>query len=46
MAHANYQFEKRRRDFERRKKQEAKRQRKADKKKGQGTEASTQPPSG
>ena len=38
MAHVNYQFEKRKRDLEKKQKQEAKRQRRAERKKGQATE--------
>ena len=45
MARANYQFEKRKRDLEKKKKQEAKRQRKVERKKRQSTEATAQPPS-
>ena len=45
MAYVNYQFEKRKRDLEKKHKQEAKRQRKAERKKRQGAEASGQPPS-
>ena len=45
MARANYQFEKRKRDFEKKQKQEAKRQRKLERKKKQDSEASAQPPS-
>ena len=45
MAYVNYQFEKRKRDLEKKKKQEAKRQRKAERKKQQGLQAPTPPPS-
>jgi hypothetical protein len=45
MAHVNYQFEKRKRDLEKKRKQEAKQQRKAERKKGPGAEASAQSPS-
>jgi len=45
MAQANYQFEKRKRDLEKKQKQEAKRQRKMERKKRQGTEASEPSPS-
>ena len=38
MAHVNYQFEKRKRDLEKKQKQEAKRQRKLERKKHQDTE--------
>ena len=43
MARVNYQFEKRRRDLEKKQKQEAKRQRKAEKKKPQDAEAPAAP---
>ncbi len=45
MAHTNYQFEKRKRDLEKKQKQEAKRLRKLERKKLQSTEppASDQP---
>ena len=45
MAHVNYQFEKRKRDLEKKQKQEAKRQRKAERKKAQGAEPPAPPPS-
>lgn len=45
MARVNYQFEKRKRDLERKQKQEAKRQRKLERKKAQAAEAQTPPPS-
>ena len=44
MAHVNYQFEKRKRDLEKKQKQEAKRQRKLERKKHQDPEASAQAP--
>ena len=40
MAYVNYQFEKRKRDLEKKRKQEAKRQRKLERKKQQDAEAS------
>ncbi|MBI1992152.1 MAG: hypothetical protein HYS71_02805 [Candidatus Omnitrophica bacterium] len=45
MAYVNYQFEKRKRDLERKQKQEAKRQRKLERKKHQGAEPPAPPPS-
>ena len=45
MAYVNYQFEKRKRDLERKQKQEAKRQRKLERKKQQAAEPPVQPPS-
>ena len=45
MAYVNYQFERRKRDLEKKQKQEAKRLRKAERKKRQNAEASTPPPS-
>jgi len=45
MAHVNYQFEKRKRDLEKKQKQEAKRQRKLERRKHQGTEPPAPPPS-
>ena len=47
MAFVNYQFEKRKRDLEKKQKQEAKRQRKLERKKqqGQAAEPPAQPPS-
>jgi len=45
MAYVNYQFEKRKRDLEKKQKQEAKRQRKLEKKKNQGSEPPAPPPS-
>lgn len=47
MAYVNYQFEKRRRDLEKKQKQEAKRLRKLERKKqqAQATEPPVQPPS-
>ena len=45
MARVNYQFEKRKRDLEKKQKQEAKRLRKAERKKRQDAELSAQPPS-
>jgi len=45
MAYVNYQFEKRKRDLEKKQKQEAKRQRKAERKKAQGAEPPAPPPS-
>ena len=46
MARVNYQFEKRKRDLEKKQKQEAKRLRKLERKQGQGgDEAPTQVPS-
>jgi len=45
MAYVNYQFERRKRDLEKKQKQEAKRLRKAERKKRQNTEASTPQPS-
>jgi len=44
MAHTNYQFERRKRDLEKKQKQEAKRQRKLERKKQQSAEAPAQPP--
>ena len=44
MARVNYQFEKRKRDLERKQKQEAKRLRKLERKKQQGVEPPAQPP--
>jgi len=44
MARVNYQFEKRKRDLERKQKQEAKRLRKLERKKQQGVEPPVQPP--
>ena len=48
MAYVNYQFEKRRRDLEKKQKQEAKRLRKLERKKqqDQAAEPPVQPPSG
>ncbi len=43
MAFVNYQFEKRKRDLEKKRKQEAKRQRKLDRKKHQGAEPPAPP---
>ena len=45
MAYVNYQFEKRKRDLERKQKQEAKRLRKLERKKHQGAEPPAPPPS-
>jgi len=45
MAYVNYQFEKRKRDLEKKQKQEAKRQRKLEKKKAQSADPSAPPPS-
>ena len=45
MAYVNYQFEKRKRDLERKQKQEAKRLRKLERKKNQLTEPLAPPPS-
>ncbi|MDP3723978.1 MAG: hypothetical protein Q8R91_10895 [Candidatus Omnitrophota bacterium] len=45
MARVNYQFEKRKRDLEKKQKQEAKRQRKVERKKQQDAETSAPPPS-
>ena len=45
MAQANYQFERRKRDLEKKQKQEAKRQRKLERKKRQDAEAAGQSPS-
>ena len=45
MAYVNYQFEKRKRDLEKKQKQEAKRQRKLEKKKNQGSEPLAPTPS-
>ena len=44
MGRVNYQFEKRKRDSEKKQKQEAKRLRKAERKKQQAAEASALPP--
>jgi len=44
MGRVNYQFEKRKRDLEKKQKQEAKRLRKAERKKQQAAEASALPP--
>ena len=44
MAHVNYQFEKRKRDLEKKQKQEAKRLRKLERKKQQSVEPPAQPP--
>ena len=44
MAHVNYQFEKRKRDLEKKQKQEAKRQRKLERKRSQVTEPAATPP--
>ena len=44
MAYVNYQFEKRKRDLERKQKQEAKRLRKLGRKKQQSVEPPAQPP--
>ena len=44
MAHVNYQFEKRKRDLEKKQKQEAKRQRKLERKRHQATEPAATPP--
>ena len=44
MAFVNYQFEKRKRDLERKQKQEAKRLRKLERKKQQSVEPPAQPP--
>jgi len=44
MAYVNYQFEKRKRDLERKQKQEAKRLRKLERKKQQSVEPPAQPP--
>ncbi len=44
MAQKNYQFERRKKDLERKQKQEAKRLRKAERKKAQGAEEPTPPP--
>jgi hypothetical protein len=43
MAYVNYQFERRRRDLEKKQKQEAKRLRKAERKKGQSPELPAPP---
>lgn len=45
MARTNYEFEKRKRDFEKKQKQEAKRLRKLERKRQQAADASTPPPS-
>ncbi len=45
MAHVNYQFEKRKRDLEKKQKQEAKHQRKLERKKHQGTKPPSPPSS-
>jgi hypothetical protein len=45
MAYVNYQFEKRKKDLEKKKRQEAKRQRKAERRKNQGSETSAPAPS-
>jgi hypothetical protein len=45
MAYVNYQFEKRKRDLERKQKQEAKRLRKLERKQRQAAEPPAQPPS-
>lgn len=45
MAYVNYQFEKRKRDLEKKQKQEAKRLRKLEKKKERAGELPTPPPS-
>ncbi len=45
MPQVNYQFEKRKRDLEKKKKQEAKRLRKLERKQAQGGEAPAQPES-
>ena len=45
MAYVNYQFEKRKRDVEKKQKQEAKRQRKLARKQHQGAEPPAPPPS-
>lgn len=46
MAHVNYQFEKRKRDLEKKQQQAAKRQRKLERKQGQGgADAAAQVPS-
>ena len=45
MAHVNYQFEKRKRDLEKKQKQEAKRLRKLEKRNARAGEAAAQPPS-
>ena len=44
MARVNYQFEKRKRDLEKKQKQEAKRLRKLERKKQQSVEPPAQPP--
>ena len=44
MAYVNYQFEKRKRDLERKQKQEAKRLRKLERKKQQSVQPPAQPP--
>ena len=45
MGRVNYQFERRKRDLEKKQKQEAKRLRKAERKKQHDAETSAQPPS-
>ncbi len=44
MGQTNYQFERRKRDMEKMRKQAAKRQRKLERKKERGAEATPQPP--
>ena len=46
MAYVNYQFERRKREADKKRKQEEKRKRKAERKQGQAGEAPTVPPIG
>lgn len=45
MAHTNYQFEKRKRELDKKRKQEAKQQRKLERKNREAAEGPAQPPS-